>query len=85
MTRKLCVSNLSLSVTSDDLERKFEQFGRVLSVSVSADLTGGGRRSSGLVEMESESEAHAAISRLNMTQHEGDLISVYMAAKQSGE
>lgn len=85
MSRQVCVGNLSLSVTRGDLKSKFEQFGRVVSVALSADSNSRHGKRSGLVEMASESEAEAAISCLNMTRYEGDVISVYLAAQQPRE
>ena len=77
MNGKLHVGNLPASATAADLRLKFEQFGRVLSVTLDTDATTGRSRRSGLVEMEGRAEAQAAIDRLNMTQYEDMVISVY--------
>lgn len=77
MNGRICVGNLPLSVTKDDLQQKFAEFGSVISVAIEVDLRNGRRKSSGLVEMQSDVEAQAAISRLNMTQYRDAVISVY--------
>ena len=81
MNGKLYVGNLPSSVTGADLQEKFEEFGRVISVAIETDLRNGRGKSAGLVEMESELEAQAAISRLNMTQYDDAVISVYKITK----
>ena len=84
MTGKLFVGNLPQSATEDDLLSKFSQFGRVLTIEVSADTTMGRRNRSGYVEMETDDQAQAAINRLNMTQYGDVEISVSrMRLKQS--
>ena len=77
MNGKLHVGNLPSSVTAADLRLKFEQFGRVISVALDTDATTGRSRRSGVIEMESKAEAQAAIDRLNMTQYDDMVISVY--------
>jgi cold-inducible RNA-binding protein len=77
MPGKLRVGNLPSSATEADLRAKFEQFGHVLSVSIETDSATGRSRRSGYVEMETTGEAQAAINRLNMTQYEDMVISVY--------
>ena len=79
MTTKLYLGNLPLSATEADLRLKFGRFGTVESVTIVADTTAGRRTRYGLVDMASEDEAHAAISRLNMTQYEDAVISVGIA------
>lgn len=79
MTTKLYLGNLPLSATEADLRLKFGRFGTVESVTIVADVTTGRRTRYGLVDMASEDEARAAISRLNMTQYEDAVISVSIA------
>jgi len=76
MTGKLYVGNLPSSATKAELERKFSQFGRVLSVEVSTDATTRRSKRSGHVEMETDDQAQAAINRLNMSQYDDAVISV---------
>jgi RNA recognition motif-containing protein len=79
MNGKLCVGNLPSSATEAGLQAKFAQFGRVLSVAIETDSTTGRTKRSGYVEIESGTEAQAAIDRLNMTQYDDMVISVYKA------
>lgn len=79
MTTKLYLGNLPLSATEADLRLKFGRFGTVESVTIVADATTGRRTRYGFVNMETEDEARAAISRLNMTQYEDAVMSVSIA------
>lgn len=79
MTTKLYLGNLPLSATEAELRLIFGRFGTVESVTVVSDATTGRRLRSGLVDMASEDEARAAISRLNMSQYEDAVISVSIA------
>jgi RNA recognition motif-containing protein len=76
MTGKLYIGNLPKAATNADLEAKFGQFGRVMSVDVATDAATGLSKRFGLVEMETSDQAQAAINRLNLTQYEDVVISV---------
>lgn len=76
MGRKLYCGNLSYGVTSSDLEQMFAQFGTVESAQVITDRDTGRSKGFGFVEMSNESEAQAAISGLNETEHEGRSLTV---------
>lgn len=65
MGKKLYVGNLSYDVSSSDLETLFAPHGRVLSAEVISDRATGRSKGFGFVEMDSESEAQAAIDALN--------------------
>jgi len=58
------VTNLDLSVTSEDLKQLFSEFGSVESAEVQIDLFTGKSRGFGFVEM-AEKEAKTAMSALN--------------------
>lgn len=77
MSGKLHVGNLPSSATEAELQAKFEQFGRVVSAGIEIDSSTRRSKRFGLVEMESGVEAQAAIDRLNMTQYDDAVISVY--------
>jgi len=77
MSGKLHVWNLPSSVTEAELQAKFEQFGRVVSAGIEIDSSTRRSNRFGLVEMESGVEAQAAIDRLNLTQYDDTVISVY--------
>lgn len=77
MSGKLHVGNLPSSATNAGLQTKFEQFGPVISAAIEIDSSTGRSKRSGLVEMACSEEAQAAIDRLNMTQYDETIISVY--------
>jgi RNA recognition motif-containing protein len=84
MSTKLNVGNLPAGATEADLESKFAQFGTVESVTLLTDIQTGRSKRSGLVVMGSETEARAAINRLNMTQYDETIMSV-SASLSGGE
>ena len=71
MGRKLYVGNLPYSATESALSDKFAESGTVESVSLITDRDTGRNRGFGFIEMASDSEAHAAIDKLNGTDYEG--------------
>ena len=73
------VSNLSFHTADDNLRKLFEQFGPVSSAKVIVDRETGQSRGFGFVEMESETDAKAAINGLNNKEIEGRAISVSVA------
>ncbi len=76
MGKKLYVGNLSYNVSSADLQQMFSQFGDVQSAQVITDRDTGRGKGFGFVEMGSESDANAAISGLNDTEHDGRRLTV---------
>lgn len=76
------VSNLGYHTSEDDLRKLFEQFGQVSSAKVITDRETGNSRGFGFVEMESNAEADAAISKLNGKEIEGRNISVTVAREK---
>lgn len=70
MAKKLYVGNLSYGTSDSSLQQLFEQYGTVLSAQVIMDRESGRSKGFGFVEMQSDSEAQAAIDGLN--QHEVD-------------
>ncbi len=65
MSKKLYVGNLSYDVTSSDLEAMLAAHGTVLSAEVISDRSTGRSKGFGFVEMDSATEADAAIEALN--------------------
>ncbi len=65
MSTKLFVGSLPWAVNDDSLRSTFESFGNVVSAKVVTDRTTGKSRGFGFVEMETESDANAAIKALN--------------------
>lgn len=65
MGRKLYVGNLPFSATEEDITAKFSTCGTVESAKLITDRDTGRSKGFGFVEMSSDSEAQAAIDKLN--------------------
>jgi len=65
MPVKLYVGNLPYTTGEDELRELFAQAGNVASVAVIRDRDSGRSKGFGFVEMESDAEAQAAISKFN--------------------
>ena len=70
------VGNLSRDTTDDDLQKAFEAFGRVLSVTIVKDKFSGQSRGFGFVGMPNNKEAQAAIDGLNGKEFMGRALNV---------
>ena len=62
---KIYVGNLSYNVTQDEVSAEFSRYGNVASTVVPFDRATGRPKGFAFVEMESRSEANAAITGLN--------------------
>lgn len=82
MGKKLYVGNLPFSASEQTLTDTFSQFGTVDSVKIITDRDTGRSKGFGFVEMSSDSEAQAAISKLNDTEFEGRRMTVNEARPQ---
>ncbi len=76
MGKKLYVGNLSYDVSSSDLEAMLSPHGTVQSAEVIMDRDTGRSKGFGFVEMDSDTEAQAAISALNGQDHGGRALTV---------
>ena len=76
---KLFVGNLSFSVSDQILMDTFAECGTVQSAKVITDRDSGRSKGFGFVEMSSESEAQAAISRFNGAENNGRAMTVSIA------
>jgi RNA recognition motif-containing protein len=76
MAKRLYVGNLKYSVTSEQLQELFEQFGTVNSAQVLSDRDTGRSRGFGFVEMDNDDEALAAIEGLDGRDHDGRRLTV---------
>lgn len=83
MASKLYVGGLSYSTTSESLRDHFGQCGTVESATVVTDRFSGQSRGFGFVEMSTEAEAQAAISKFDGQEFEGRAIKVNVAKPQS--
>lgn len=76
MAKRLYVGNLGYSVTSEELQELFEQFGQVRSAQVLSDRETGRSRGFGFVEMDNDDEADTAIQQLDGQDHQGRRLTV---------
>lgn len=76
MAKRLYVGNLAYSVTSDELQELFEQYGKVTSAQVLNDRETGRSRGFGFVEMDNDAEAETAIEHLDGNDHLGRRLTV---------
>jgi len=84
MSVKLFVGGLSFSTSSERLREVFAAVGSVESAAVVTDRDTGRSRGFGFVEMATNEEANAAVSRLNGTDLDGRQIKVEMANSSGG-
>lgn len=76
MGNKLYVGNLGYSVTDNDLQQMFSEYGAVQSAKVIMDRDSGQSKGFAFVEMGSDSEAQTAIDSLNGTEVAGRALTV---------
>ena len=76
MGKKLYVGNLSYSVIQTDLEEWFTKYGKVQSAQIVEERYMEHSTRFGLVEMDTDAQAQAAIKGLDDQEHEGRLITV---------
>ena len=79
------VGNLPYSVTEDELQNAFSEFGEVSSVKIITDRYSGQSKGFGFVEMPNNSEADEAITSLNESQIKGRSIRVNQARPRGGQ
>ncbi len=77
------VSNLSFNTNDEVLKELFEAFGTVSSAKVITDRLSGQSRGFGFVEMDSDTEANAAIKGLDNKEVEGRAMSVTVAREKT--
>lgn len=65
MAKKIYVGNLSFSVTDDELQQAFASFGTILSARVVMDKMSGRSKGFGFVEIEQDSAADEAVSKMD--------------------
>jgi len=83
MGKKLYVGNLSFSTNEASLAETFAQFGTVESAKIITDRDTGRSKGFGFIEMASDSEADAAVEKLNGTDLGGRNINVSEAKPQA--
>ncbi len=77
------VSNLSFNTNDEVLKELFAAFGNVSSAKVITDRLSGQSRGFGFVEMDSDTEANAAIKGLDNKEVEGRAMSVSVAREKT--
>ena len=70
------VGSLSNDTTEEDLQKAFEAFGQVKSVTIIKDMFSRESKGFGFVEIQSKAEAQAAINGLNGTMLKGKALNV---------
>lgn len=76
MAKRLHVGNLGYTVSSEELQELFEQFGPVRSVQVLTDPDSGRGRGFGYVEMINDADAEKAIETLDGNDNLGRRLNV---------
>lgn len=76
MAKRLYVGNLGYTVSSEELQELFEQYGQVKSAQVLSDRETGRSRGFGFVEMDDDADADAAIQALDGNDHQGRRLTV---------
>ena len=76
MGKKLYIGNLSYDVSSSDLEALLSPHGTIQSAEVIMDRSTGQSKGFGFVEMNSDTEAQAAIAALDGKEHGGRALKV---------
>lgn len=76
MGQKLYVGNLPFSAVDENLVEIFSQCGKVVSAKVISDRETGRSKGFGFVEMSSDAEAQAAVTKFNGADFDGRAITV---------
>jgi RNA recognition motif-containing protein len=80
---KVFVGNLSRETTEEDLQEKFEPFGKILSVRIVRDMFSRESKGFGFVEMPKRTEATEAIEKLNTISLKGKPMAVNEARPEN--
>lgn len=80
--KRLYVGNLSYTVTSEDLQALFAQFGHIVSAEVIEDRHSGRSKGFGFVEFEDASQADAALA-INGQEYKGRKLHVSLAKEKT--
>jgi RNA recognition motif-containing protein len=78
------VGGLSREATQEDVQAAFEAFGNVSSVRIIKDQMSGQSKGFGFVEMDSNTEAQAAIAGMNGKEFKGKTLTVNEARPRTG-
>jgi cold-inducible RNA-binding protein len=84
MATKLYVGNLPFSTSEQDLHSMFSEVGTVVSAEIVTDRETGRSRGFGFVEMSTQDEATAAVTRFDQMEMKGRPITVNEARPREG-
>ena len=79
ISMNIYLGNIAWSMTEDDIEALFAEFGAVSSVKIITDKYSGRSKGFGFVEMDDDAAAQKAIDALNDSEHEGRNLRVNQA------
>ncbi|MBP1678009.1 MAG: RNA-binding protein rbpA [Bacteroidetes bacterium] len=79
------IAGLSFSVTDQDLNNLFAEYGEISSAKVITDRETGKSRGFGFVEMPNDAEGQKAIDELNGAEYDNKVISVNVARPKSND
>ena len=79
ISMNIYLGNIAWSLTEDDVEALFAEFGAVSSVKIITDKYSGRSKGFGFVEMDDDAAAQKAIDALNDSEHEGRNLRVNQA------
>lgn len=79
------VGNLSYTVTEEDLQKAFEAFGQVASVSIIRDKFSNQSKGFGFVEMPAQEQAQAAVEGMNGKDLKGRAMNVNEARPRTDD
>jgi RNA recognition motif-containing protein len=83
---KIYAGNLLYTMSEDELQKMFEEYGEVVSVKVITDKFSGRSKGFGFVEMPNDAEAEEAIKQLNGREIKGRAMSINQSIeKKEGE
>lgn len=79
------IGNLAFTVTEDDLQELFSEYGQIESVNIVTDRFTRQSKGFGFIDMPNNSEADKAIKALNGTEFKGRNIKVNQAEARRGK
>ena len=79
ISMNIYLGNIAWSMTEDDIEALFAEFGAVSSVKIITDKYSGRSKGFGFVEMDDDAAAQAAIDALNDSEQDGRNLRVNQA------
>jgi len=85
MAKQIFIGGLAYSLTDQDVEKLFNEFGAITSVRIIKDRDSGQSKGFGFVEMSDDNEAQKAINALNGKEVSGRSIVVNIARPKENQ